>query len=356
MKKWILLLCVLFLVGCKEEAPPTVDVEEPEVIVVDDEPFHNIKLYSSNNSIPYTIRYYDEMDDELYGTHVIEMYDSKGREVWANHFRDLEKKSRNFSSKPLIYEDKLIVNVQGVVSVHDLLTGQFIWEVETKQVDTDVAVKDGMLYVMYYEEDFITGILLENGKKVFHISNSITNMNRLLIDKTIMAYYETNDALEKNAIEYSITGGYIRKKHLNKQVEEMVSWGAAEASDDSEDISNLIDGSLETVWYEKVKSYGVGEWVELTKALPTLVNKLVIYNGNHESAKAFEENAKLKKITVDIGDGKSFEYEFEEFIYGQPTIIEFVKPVTADFIIVTIEEAEPGTLFKNTAITELYTQ
>jgi hypothetical protein len=39
-----------------------------------------------------------------------------------------------------------------------------------------------------------------------------------------------------------------------------------------------------------------------------------------------------------------------------PDIIEFVKPITADYVLITIEAAEPGSLFKNTGITELYTQ
>ena len=134
------------------------------------------------------------------------------------------------------------------------------------------------------------------------------------------------------------------------------SWDKIESSDESEDVYRLIDGNLKTCYSESVKGYGEKEWVELTRVLPTTVHKLKIANGDHSSEKAFSENAKLKQVTLSIGGGKSFTYKFSNFEYGYIDEICFVKPIIADYVLMTIIEVEPGELYKNTSFSEIETE
>lgn len=133
-------------------------------------------------------------------------------------------------------------------------------------------------------------------------------------------------------------------------------WDQAESSDDSDTAQFLVDGRLDTAWSESVKGYGEKEWVELRKNLPILVHELVIYNGDHTSEKAYEENSKIRNATISVGNNKSFVHTFDSFEYNKPSVIKFIRPITADFIFIQIEGAEPGTLYKNTSLTEVYTR
>lgn len=354
MKKIVLCLMVLMLWGCKEADPV---VETPEVVIErDEEAYHSMKIYSFNNLIPHLMKYYDEMDDDTYGSFIIETLDSNFELVYRIEYRDLIKQSDSFADKPTVHEDKLVTNVQGVVGIHDLLTGAFLWEVETRGV-TDYAVYDGILYVLNHDEDLITSFDLQTGQELMHIRSSARNLTDLQVDgRSIIAYYRALHETDKNGFEYAMDGSYLRKVHVGNQDQGITTWSKAESSDESDTAQLAVDGNIHTAWQESVKGYGTKEWIELTRPLPTLVNRLVIFNGDQSSEKAYDENAKLKQAVISVGDGKSFLYKFEQFEYGKPEVIEFVKPITADYILITIEEAEPGTMFKSTGISEIYTE
>lgn len=354
MKKIILILLAVFLVSCNE---PEVEVEPEIVIGKDLEAYHSIKLYPENNTIPYLISFYDEMDDESYGSYIIETYDSNFEPVWTLKWRDLEKKSSQFAKKPFVYEEYLVVNVQGVVSIHDLLSGEFLWEIETSEDETGYSVEDDIIYVLYYEDDLITGFNIHNGEQVFHLAYEADSLNAVFLDSRYMvAYEETMDVDALNGFAFGYDGRFLKQVHMSTPQETPIRWQNAETSDDSENADFLIDGSLDTVWLESVKGYGEKEWIELTRSLPTLVNRLIIYSGDHSSEKAYEENAKLKKVSITVGDSRSFTYVFKNEGYRVPEVIEFIQPVTADYMILNIEEAESGTLFKSTGITEIYVE
>lgn len=352
MKKFLILALLVLLVGCSPEEPI---VEEVEVIPIDDEPYHNTKLVTSHNTIPHSIKYYEDMDDDVYGNFIVEMYDSKCELVWTYKWRDLIKQDEVFALKPFIYEDVIIVNVQGIISVHDLATGTFKWELETDSENRGFTVDDGVLYVLYYNNNTVTGIDLETGKVLLEIVDDKRDLIGLNVEDGLILAFKSG--VEKdNAYFYDLEGDFIKSTDYSLPKQQITSWDLIETSDESEEGINLIDGSLQTVWTESVKGYGEKEWIEMTKNTPVKVSKLVIYNGNQSSEKAYEENAKMKSVVISIGTGKNFTYKFTEFNFGEPDVIEFVNPVVADYIYITIESAEPGTLYKNTGMTEVYTQ
>ena len=353
MKKWILILCVFLLFGCQEE--PIVEPVE-EVIVLDTDAYHNVKLKTYNNTLPHIIKSYDEMDDDEYGSFNIQMYDTNYDAVWKYSWRDLNKNQGDFAESPVIKDNKLVSNVQGVVSVHDLATGTYLWEIETLE-NSIVALNEGVLYVLHYNENFITGIDIESGKVILEIKDDgYVEADAVAIDDDlIVAYYRTTN-MTRNAVAFDKDGTYKKKMQYEVMRPTKTVWDAVETSDESEDGLFLIDGSTKSMWQESVKGYGEKEWVEITKILPVMVSKLWIINGDQTSIKAFNDNAKLKTVSLSIGDGKSFTYTFEYFGYGYKDEIQFVKPIVADYIMMTIVESEPGDLFKNTCVTEIGTE
>lgn len=356
MKKWLLIVCALFLVACGQDEAVEPVVEPEEVIVVDDKPYHNVKLKTYNNTIPHIIKNYVEMDDDKYGSYIVEMYDTNYEAVWRYMWRDMNKDLGPFALEPVIYENMMIVNAQGVVSVHDLVSGEFKWELETSSLH-DVLVHEGVLYVLNYMDNYITGVSLENGKIIYEVKDKdYQEADAIAIENDKVIAYKKTKEISRNALCFDMAGKFVKKNVYMEEQKTKIFWDKAESSDESLEAINLIDGQTKTVWTESVKGYGEKEWVEITKTLPVTVSKLYITNGDHSSEKSYNDNAKLKEIVLSVGDGKSFTYKFDNFEYGVKEEIKFVKPVVADYILLTIVQAEPGDLFKNTCISEIETE
>ncbi len=363
MSKYILIILVIILnlVACNNEVVEVVD--PPEIIELDTTSYHKMKLSTDTNGVPFLIKYKEEMVDENYGDVLIEVLDTKCKRVWSLKWRDLYLTGKYLSSKPMIYETYLIMNVQGVISIHDLLTGTFLWELQTSNENTNFYVHEQILYVLYHEDNFITGVQLSDGKKIFEVleEDRFEGVNRLKVDgKNVLAFKEEQAGKENHLKThvFALDGTYEGKHFKRIEIEKIknVKWDEIEASSSFDQAINIIDFQRKSVWSEDVKGYGEKEWIEMKKAMPTVVHNLVIYNGDHSNEKNFIENSKIKYASITVGEGRSFKYIFEEFVYNEPVIIEFIQPVTADYLILTIEEVEPGTMYKNTSITEIYTQ
>jgi hypothetical protein len=128
--------------------------------------------------------------------------------------------------------------------------------------------------------------------------------------------------------------------------------------------SNLIDGDYNTAWVEGVNGVGEGESVTLHLQNPTEVYGVLIYNGYLASADLYEKNGKVSKVRVDFGNGVTLEEEtptYElynsedevntcEYYIGR---IELDTPVITDTITITILEAQAGTKYDDTCMSEV---
>jgi len=353
MKKLLIILCAFLLFSCNQEEPEEV-VEE--VIVLDTEEYHKTKVKTYNNTLPHIIKSYDEMDDDTYGSFVIEMYDTNYDPVWKYMWRDLNKNDGHFAEEPVIDGSHLIANIQGVISVLDLATGTFKWEVET-DTSSICAIQDDILYLLAYKENYITGFSLETGETLLTIANdNYLQADALCIEENRLIAFDRSKTSGMNAVTFDLEGNYVSKRQYKPLQANKIVWDKVETSDESEEGIYIIDGRSNTFWSESVKGYGEKEWIEITKIIPVTVSELIIVNGNQSSEKAYFENAKLKTITLSVGDGKSFTYKFEKFEYGYKDHIKFVKPVVADYMLLNIIEAEPGDMFKNTCLSEITTE
>lgn len=354
MKKLIIILAACLLVGCGGEE--TIEPVEEKVIELDTEAYHKTKLKTYNNTLPHIINDYIEMYDNQYGNYIIEMYDTNYEPVWQFTWRDLDINDGPFKEVPIIEDNVVVVNVQGKISVLDLATGTFKWEIET-DINSISHIENDYLYVVGYKDDFITGFSLETGEALLVVPDDdyIQVDAVTLVADQIIAYSRKNTS-HINAVTFDLEGQYVKKQTYKEITPKAIVWDEVTTSDESEEGFYVVDGNYKTAWQESVKGYGEKEWIEITKVIPVNVRELVIINGDQSSEKAYTENAKLKTITLSVGDGKSFTYKFSTFEYGHKDRIRFVKPVVADYMLLNIIEAEPGEMFKNTCISEIVTE
>lgn len=119
--------------------------------------------------------------------------------------------------------------------------------------------------------------------------------------------------------------------------------------------SHLHDFNHETAWVEGVSGYGVGQWVEYRfPAQQTKVTKIKILNGYVKSYKAWNENARVKRLKVyyngkavcilDLQNSRSMQ------IFNVGTLGNEYNAWKLRFEILDVY---PGTKYKDTVISEI---
>ena len=125
--------------------------------------------------------------------------------------------------------------------------------------------------------------------------------------------------------------------------------------------SNVCDDDPTTAWVEGKQGYGVGEFLEM-KWIPMSDGEISILNGYQSSKEVWENNSRVKKMTVSVG-GKDFCIIELADVMG---VQSFKIPglVTASSkgyeyhidgpIRFTILEVYPGSKWKDTAISGIF--
>ncbi len=124
---------------------------------------------------------------------------------------------------------------------------------------------------------------------------------------------------------------------------------------------NVLDGKLETAWVENAQGVGIGEEVTLYLATKKSVHTILIYNGYMSSLELYNKNGKITTVQIDFGEGTVIKADLtvhtytskEEFAKAGACTIHLDKPVYTDTITVTILDAEGGTDYNDTCISEI---
>lgn len=114
-----------------------------------------------------------------------------------------------------------------------------------------------------------------------------------------------------------------------------------------------FDGLLETAWLEGAKEYGVGEWIEIDLGEDKKVETISIWGGHFAGKDKWKERGRLGQITVSVTDaaGKSWQKSVEiGDRYGRKDV---AIPQAWKVLRITVDEAHPGTVFEETAISEI---
>lgn len=130
--------------------------------------------------------------------------------------------------------------------------------------------------------------------------------------------------------------------------------------------NNLCDGNLNTVWVEGVDGVGRNEYIVLDLGEIKKVSGLEIYNGYLENKYLFEINGYATRVRVEAPGQDTVEASLMTYpldgekepldeyeIDMERSLVEFDQPVYTDRLIVTILDAESGSKYEDTCISEM---
>lgn len=108
-------------------------------------------------------------------------------------------------------------------------------------------------------------------------------------------------------------------------------------------------------WSEGAKGSGVGEWLELTPAVPKPLVVIELAPGMTKTEELFKANARPKKVLVELNGEKRFSVEISDLneVHRIP-ILDYAKPVKK--IRLTFEEVWPGTKFEDLCVSGIRLQ
>ena len=119
---------------------------------------------------------------------------------------------------------------------------------------------------------------------------------------------------------------------------------------------NIQDDDPTTAWVEGDSEYGIGEYIEIKKAV--VLTSLSIYNGYQKSPKSFIENSRVKTLRVSENGIDRCIIRLKDEMGGQSISVEKLglKLNHGEILKIrfTIMEVYPGTKFKDVAISELF--
>ncbi len=174
------------------------------------------------------------------------------------------------------------------------------------------------------------------------------------------AFFEIDNTV-RNRVEERMKDDEVRQLKV-KSVEATSTLKTASKDKSDYKAENLIDGKISTAWIEGVDGTGEGEEITLHLDDEYEITKLVIYNGFLKTKRRYTINGKVDEIMlssnrssttyrVNIMHPGDNEEEFELNELGE-TVIETSGRVT-DTIRIRIEKAEKGSIYEDTAISEI---
>ncbi len=108
-------------------------------------------------------------------------------------------------------------------------------------------------------------------------------------------------------------------------------------------------------WSEGVKVSGVGEWLELTPAVPKPLIAIELEPGMAKTEELFKANARPKKVLVELNGEKRFSVAIPDLKEAHRIpILDYAKPVKK--IRLTFEEVWPGTKFEDLCVSGIRLQ
>ena len=120
----------------------------------------------------------------------------------------------------------------------------------------------------------------------------------------------------------------------------------------------VLDGNTETCWSEGVSGAGEGESIYIEFTSPVYISEVAFLNGYLKNEKVYNANGKIKRAELKF-DGDSYEVDFndwqyqeiENFLYSDRFTMD--TPIRTQSLTIIILEAQNGTKYEDTCLTEL---
>lgn len=118
---------------------------------------------------------------------------------------------------------------------------------------------------------------------------------------------------------------------------------------------NVADWGRDTAWVEGHKGDGLGESLALTLTKPAKICRIEIVNGYAKSQELYLANNRVMSLKVRINGEKTFNVEIpDEYLVYEHFGFDLPKPfVTVKTLNLEIDAIYPGTLYKDTAISDI---
>jgi hypothetical protein len=120
-------------------------------------------------------------------------------------------------------------------------------------------------------------------------------------------------------------------------------------------MSNLGDDNPGTAWVEGKNDYGIGEYIEFKGYL--FANGIGLLNGLQKNRNIYDANSRVKKLKVYVNGKENCIVELEDKMGVQTFQIPGYESGTSEEIFIKFEilEVYPGTKYKDTCISEIFT-
>lgn len=299
---------------------------------------------------------------------MLQMEEDRGTEEKQTEIEKNETEDTN-EEEPIIDED-------GKVEIHDLdsMTVTGVLYEEVYEGDTFYILKldnpvDALLYNEFQgyngEEQIITDIQLhfqkEKEAKSF-VGKKITVQGSVMFGHT--QYHLTTilltDIKQTETIEDSFMQedtGDIKEEteYENVSLAQVIEYEASSELSEynmTHSAERIMDGSLATAWVEGQDGQGTGETIKVTFDDAYVMNGIKIYAGYQKSDELYEKNSRPKQITLIFSDGATETIELQDMAGAQQ--IDLKNSVITESVTIRIDSVYPGTIFEDTAISEVY--
>jgi hypothetical protein len=115
----------------------------------------------------------------------------------------------------------------------------------------------------------------------------------------------------------------------------------------------LTDGRLDTAWVpgQGIRGDGIGEWVVIEFGQPQSISAIQILNGYHKNVAIYAKNNRVQDLEIALSNGHRQLAKLADSPGSQ--VIELNVTSQVEWVQLIIRSVYRGTLYRDTAITEL---
>ena len=299
---------------------------------------------------------------------MLQMEEDRGTEEKQTEIEKNETEDTN-EEEPIIDED-------GKVEIHDLdsmtVTGVLYEEVYAG--DTFYILKldnpvDAILYNEFQgyngEEQIITDIQLHFqkekeaesfvGKKITVQGSVMFGHTQYHLTTILLTDIKQTETIEDSFMQEDTGNIKEETEYENVSLAQVIEYEASSELSEynmTHSAERIMDGSLATAWVEGQDGQGTGETIKVTFDDAYVMSGIKIYAGYQKSDELYEKNSRPKQITLIFSDGATETIELQDMAGAQQ--IDLKNSVITESVTIRIDSVYPGTIFEDTAISEVY--
>lgn len=290
----------------------------------------------------------------------LQAFNKESKVIWDYVWKDIRPTELREASEPVGYDGNIYIEVDGKLYCLDGESGKLLWE-NSRDVGGGTILHPfkGRIYLTSYYGNVLTCLDKDTGAKIWAIEDNDYYWGHAIYsqgDEIIVRYGDERYLLSVNYLD-----GQIKDKAQGgKSTDDEIDWASARASSilennhDRYGPMNIIDNKSETAWSEGATGNGIDEWIEIQRDGLVHVSKIVISNGYHVSDDIYNKNARLKRFRLDLSGGEYIYYDASKSKSSDYHIyIHFDRPISTDYIKLTILDVYEGNKYEDTCITEI---